>query len=287
MQAPQTLSQILEVIELVNPNYDLTNKVAIVTGGAGILGKGFVRVLASNGAKVVLVEKDQEMALKACEEIRQLDPNLQIYPYACDITDQIQVSNFISEVSNRFKAIHILHNNAASKSDSLEKFFEPFETYSLDTWKSVMSVNVDGMFLMAQAVGREMQNLDIKGSIIQTSSIYGVVGPDIRIYEGSEYMGMEINTPAVYSTSKAAVIGLTRHLATLWGHKGIRVNSLSPGGVYSGQNSLFESNYSKRVPLGRMGSNTEVESALLFLASDASSYITGQNIIVDGGLTSW
>jgi NAD(P)-dependent dehydrogenase (short-subunit alcohol dehydrogenase family) len=197
----------------------------------------------------------------------------------------MQVRNLTSEIIDRFRAIHILHNNAASKGDSLEEFFEPFETYSLDTWKSVMSVNLDGMFLMAQSVGREMQHLNIKGSIIQTSSIYGVVGPDSRLYEGSKYMGMEINTPAVYSASKAAVLGLTRHLATLWGHKGIRVNSLSPGGVYSGQNKVFEENYSKRVPLGRMASNIEIESALLFLASDASSYVTGQNLIVDGGWT--
>jgi NAD(P)-dependent dehydrogenase (short-subunit alcohol dehydrogenase family) len=267
--------------------YDLTNKVAIVTGGAGILGKGFVRTLASHGAKVVLVEKDQDSATKAYEEISQLNPELQVYPYGCDITDPMQVRNLTSEIIDRFRAIHILHNNAASKGDSLEEFFEPFETYSLDTWKSVMSVNLDGMFLMAQSVGREMQHLNIKGSIIQTSSIYGVVGPDSRLYEGSKYMGMEINTPAVYSASKAAVLGLTRHLATLWGHKGIRVNSLSPGGVYSGQNKVFEENYSKRVPLGRMASNIEIESALLFLASDASSYVTGQNLIVDGGLTSW
>jgi NAD(P)-dependent dehydrogenase (short-subunit alcohol dehydrogenase family) len=199
----------------------------------------------------------------------------------------MQVQDLTSQIIDRFKAIHILHNNAASKGDSLEKFFEPFETYSLDTWKSVMSVNLDGMFLMAQSVGKEMQRLNIKGSIVQTSSIYGVVGPDLRIYEGSKYMGMEINTLAVYSASKAAVLGLTRHLASLWGHKGIRVNSLSPGGVYSGQNRDFQESYSKKVPLGRMASNSEIESALLFLVSDASSYITGQNLVVDGGLTAW
>jgi NAD(P)-dependent dehydrogenase (short-subunit alcohol dehydrogenase family) len=275
------------VIEVEKGIYDLTDKVAIVTGGAGILGKGFVKTLALNGAKVVLVEKDQDSAIKAYEEICQLTPGLQIYPYSCDITDPMQVQDLTSQIIDRFKAIHILHNNAASKGDSLEKFFEPFETYSLDTWKSVMSVNLDGMFLMAQSVGKEMQRLNIKGSIVQTSSIYGVVGPDLRIYEGSKYMGMEINTLAVYSASKAAVLGLTRHLASLWGHKGIRVNSLSPGGVYSGQNRDFQESYSKKVPLGRMASNSEIESALLFLVSDASSYITGQNLVVDGGLTAW
>ncbi|MBT5951111.1 MAG: SDR family oxidoreductase, partial [Betaproteobacteria bacterium] len=122
---------------------------------------------------------------------------------------------------------------------------------------------------------------------IQTASIYGVVGPDQRIYEGSKYMGRSINTPAVYSVSKGAVIAFTKYLAAYWGKEGIRVNSLTPGGVDSGQNDAFSRRYSERVPLGRMAEPGELECALLFLASDASSYVTGQNLIVDGGLTAW
>ena len=117
--------------------------------------------------------------------------------------------------------------------------------------------------------------------------MYGVVAPDQRIYEGSEYMGVEINTPAVYATSKAAVIGLTKYLATYWAKDNIRVNAITPGGVESGQNEQFQSLYSKRVPLGRMGQASEMVAALVYLASDASSYVTGQNLIVDGGLTAW
>jgi len=140
---------------------------------------------------------------------------------------------------------------------------------------------------MAQAVGRQMVAQGRGGSIVQTASIYGVVAPDQRIYEGSQYMGMPINTPAVYSASKAAVVGLTKYLASYWGHHGIRVNTLTPGGVESGQNEVFSKRYSARVPLGRMAQAGDMESALLYLASDASAYVTGQNLIVDGGLTCW
>ncbi len=150
-----------------------------------------------------------------------------------------------------------------------------------------MAVNVEGMVHMAQAVGKHMIAGKISGSIIQTASIYGVVAPDQRIYEGSEYLGREINTPAVYSASKGAVLALTRHLATYWAKYGIRVNSLTPGGVESGQNETFKRLYANRVPLGRMAQADEMVGAALFLASEASSYVTGQNIIVDGGLTAW
>ena len=132
-----------------------------------------------------------------------------------------------------------------------------------------------------------MVKQDCGGSIIQTSSIYGLAAPDQRIYSGSSYLGREINTPAVYTTSKAAVIGLTNHLATYWADKGIRVNTITPGGMESGQNEEFKWNYSKRVPMNRMGNPDEIVGAVIYLASNASSYVTGQNIVVDGGLTCW
>jgi len=179
-----------------------------------------------------------------------------------------------------------LLNNAASKGSNLDQFFTPFENYSLQTWREVMAVNIDGLFLVAQSVGNHMKALG-GGSIIQISSIYGVVAPDQRIYEGSEYNGRAINTPAVYSVSKAAVLGLTSYLSTYWADSKIRVNTLTPGGIASGQNGEFNKKYSNRVPLGRMGEAAELTGALIYLASDASSYVTGQNIIVDGGLSAW
>ena len=150
-----------------------------------------------------------------------------------------------------------------------------------------MSVNVDAMFLTAKAVGRRMIADGKGGKIVQIASIYGCVGPDPSIYKGSRYLGVEINTPAVYSASKAAVLGLTKYLATYWGSSGIRVNSISPGGVASGQNEEFVSRYSAKVPMARMGERTEIAATLLFLVSEDSSYVTGQNIIVDGGFTAW
>jgi NAD(P)-dependent dehydrogenase (short-subunit alcohol dehydrogenase family) len=266
--------------------FSLKGKTAIVTGGIGILGKHFCEGLAAFGASVVVVDLDEQQAARFSAELANAYDVCSI-GIGCDVASQKSVQQMVSRVVDTLGEIHILHNNAASKSDDLGNFFAPTEDYSLDQWRKIMSVNIDGMFLVAQAVGKQMMKQGKGGSIVQTSSIYGVVAPDPRIYEGSHYLGREINTPAVYSTSKAAVAGLTRHLAAQWADKGIRVNSLTPGGTESGQNDEFKRKYSARIPLGRMACAGEMVGALIYLASDASSYVTGQNIIVDGGLTSW
>ena len=271
----------------LHSHFNLSNKTAIVTGGGGILGKGFCAILALYGAKVALLDQDRDSAEKAAEKIRIEIPDAQVLAFKCNVTDPADVASSVERVVKSFGGIDILHNNAATKTASLGDFFESFEDYSLETWREVMSVNLDGMFLMAQAVGRQMIAQDRGGSIIQTSSVYGVIAPDQRIYEGSNYLGRQINTPAVYSASKAAVIGLTKYLASYWGKSGIRVNTITPGGVESGQNDIFSKNYSYRVPLGRMAELGDMDAALLFLASDASSYVTGHNLVVDGGLSVW
>lgn len=206
---------------------------------------------------------------------------------ACDVSDPESVAEMVDGVCRELGDIRILVNNAAGKSDDLGAFFAPFEDYDLKTWRDITSVNVDGVFLVAQAVGRAMRKHGKSSSIIQTSSIYGIMGPDHRIYEGSEYMGVEINTPAVYSASKAAVVGLTRHLATYWADAGIRVNAIAPGGVESGQNETFKSNYCARIPMGRMAQADEIVGAVIFLSADASAYMTGQVLALDGGLSAW
>jgi NAD(P)-dependent dehydrogenase (short-subunit alcohol dehydrogenase family) len=244
-------------------------------------------VLAQHGARVALVDVDQAGAAEAARSIRSEIDGAMVLAVGCNVADPDSVRGMVDRVLGEFGEIHILHNNAATKSADLDAFFAPFEDYSLAQWREVMSVNLDGMFLVAQAVGRQMVRQGKGGSIIQTASIYGVVAPDQRIYEGSSYLGRQISSPAVYSASKAGVIGLTRHLAAYWGSHGIRVNALTPGGVDSGQNDTFRARYSARVPLGRMAEAHELQSALLFLASGASSYVTGQNIVVDGGLTCW
>lgn len=266
--------------------FDLGGKVAVVTGGLGILGRGFCRGLAEFGASVAVVDLDGEACARFAGELAD-DTGTRAIGIGCDVADPESIEATVGQVVDRLGGIHVLHNNAASKSANLDAFFAPFEEYSLDEWRKIMAVNLDGMFLVAQAAGQQMIRQGTGGSIIQTASIYGILGVDHRIYEGSFYLDRQINTPAVYSASKAAVVGLTRHLATYWAERGIRVNTLTPGGVESGQNDTFKTRYAARVPLGRMAHADEMVGALIYLASDASSYVTGQNIIVDGGLSAW
>ena len=266
-----------------NPsNTALKGKVVVITGGAGILGSRFVRALAANGARVALVDRDAEKAEETAQDINRENKN-SVQLFTADITQLEQLKQLKTTVESRLGPVDVLINNAAVKSPN---FFEPFESFPLEDWNTVMAVNTTGVMLGCQVFGSAMAERG-GGSIINTLSIYGIVAPDQRIYEGSEYEGKAINTPAVYSTSKAAVWGLTKYLASYWGDKGVRVNAITPGGIFSGQNETFVKKYSARVPLGRMGEPDELCGAVLFLASDASSYVTGQNIIVDGGLSAW
>lgn len=266
--------------------FNLTGKTAVVTGAVGILGQGFCRGLAEFGAQVVVVDLDQDRCSQFAAELQQ-EYSVAAMGVSCNIAEPGSVATMVEQVVDRFGGIHVLHNNAASKSSDLDAFFASTEEYSLAEWRKIMSVNIDGMFLVAQAVGKQMQKQGSGGSIIQTASIYGIVSSDKRIYEGSFYLGRQISNPAVYSTSKAAVVGLTRYLAANWGDAGIRVNALVPAGVESGQNDTFKSRYSARVPLGRMAKADEMVGALVYLASDASSYVTGHCLVVDGGLSAW
>jgi NAD(P)-dependent dehydrogenase (short-subunit alcohol dehydrogenase family) len=261
--------------------FRLDGKVAVVTGASGLLGREFCSGLIDAGAEVAVVDIDP-----VASEVLAFELGDRAKSFLCDVASKESVVKCVDEIVKQYGRIDILHNNAATKTSDLQAFFEPFESYSLDTWREVMSVNIDGMFLMAQEVGKFMVAAG-SGSIVQTASIYGLVGPDNRIYEGSEYMGGPINTPAAYSASKAAVIGLTRWLATYWADKGIRVNCLVPGGVFTGQNKVFSDLYSARVPMSRMAGGHEIVPALLYLVSDASSYVTGQVMSVDGGWGVW
>lgn len=265
--------------------FDLTGKAAVITGACGILGRRFAAGLAEFGADLALVDLDAAAAESLAGEIAARH-RVKAIGIACDIADPAAVRHLAETVEARFGFAGILLNNAASKSGDLDAFFAPVERFDLKTWREVMAVNLDGMFLVAQALGSRMAARG-GGSIIQTASIYGLLAPDQRIYEGSDYNGRAINTPPVYTASKAGVIGLTRHLATYWADRGVRVNTLTPGGVASGQNNEFSRRYAARIPLGRMAEADDMVGAALFLASDASRYVTGQNIVVDGGLSAW
>ena len=265
--------------------FDLTGRVAVVTGAVGLLGKHFCAGLADHGATVAVVDLDEGKCIAFAAELTQRfgAPALGV---GCDITNPRSVKAMADRVERDLGPVAVLHNNAQGVSSDLDRYFNQTGNYDLATWREVMAVNLDGAFLVAQEIGGRMAAQEA-GSIIQTSSIYGVAAPDQRIYQGSEYNGRPINTPAIYSASKAGLDGLTRYLAALWGHRNVRVNTLTPGGVSSGQNETFDRRYSARVPMDRMAKADELVGALVFLASDASSYVNGQNLIVDGGLTAW
>lgn len=256
----------------------------MVTGGGGILGRRFCRALAEMGADVIVADINGDICAVFAQELAN-ETGAKVTSCAVDLSDESSIVDWSHRILDKHGRVDVLLNNAGAKADG---FFSPLEKYSLKTWDEVMAVNVDGIFIAVRELGPGMAERG-KGSIINTASIYGVVGPDQRIYEGSWYeaLGGAINTPLIYSATKGAVISMTKYLATYWGARGVRVNSLTPGGVASGQNSEFDKRYSARVPLGRMAKADEMVGAVLFLASDASSYVTGQNIIVDGGLTAW
>ena len=260
--------------------FDLTGRTVVVTGAAGILGQKFCSELLSLGANVVAIDVSEE-SLGITRE--NLKAGSSFSTFCADIRDRNQIIEVHAKASETYGTIDCLLNNAASKS---EKFFEPFEDFPSDDWNYVMSVNLYGAVVCCQEFGGAMAR-NRRGSIVNVLSVYGIVAPDQRIYEDSEYLGQSINTPAVYSASKAGLWGLTKYLASYWGDKGVRVNALTPGGIYSGQNDVFVERYSARVPLARMGHADDLCGALVYLLSDASNYLTGQNIIVDGGLTAW
>jgi len=266
--------------------FSLHGKTAIVTGALGILGKSFCSGLAEFGANVAVLDLDKDKAEEFAKGLSE-HYHIKAKGIRCDVSSPEEVQTMVKYVVEIFGKVDILHNNAGGKSADVEACLAPFEDYSLETWRAMMSVNIDGMFLVAQAVGKQMIEQGKGGAIIQTSSMYGLIAPDQRIYEGSEYLGCQMNSPASYTTSKAAVIGFTKYLAAYWADKGIRVNCLSPGGVESGQTELFKQKYSARIPLGRMAQRDEMVGALVYLASDASSYVTGENIVIDGGVNAW
>lgn len=262
--------------------FDLTGRVALLTGAAGLIGPQLARALNDYGAAVALTDTDGDRAAAALVDhgIGRADaPSLAV---AMDVTDAGAVVRAVEQVTAELGPPDILVNCAAfTTRTQSQNYYNSFEEYQLDDWQKVLDVNLTGTFLCCQTVGRGMVERG-RGSIINVASLYGVVSPDQRIYDG-----MEIGQPVPYSVSKAGVLGLTRYLSTYWAARGVRVNAITPGGVYDGHEEEFARRYSARTPMGRMADRTELRGAVVYLASEASAYCTGHNLVVDGGWTVW
>lgn len=271
--------------------FDLTGRVAIITGGAGLLGRQHAAAIAAAGGHAVLVDLRHDETVRAADEVARAS-GVRALGVAADITVKTEVERMVAETMAAFGRIDILINNAAMTvkggGDRSDEYFAPFVDYPLDLWERALQVNLTGTFLCCQAVGRQMVAQQ-RGVILNIASDVGTISPDHRIYEGvtSPHTGKPFNTPASYATTKAGLISLTRYLATYWAPAGIRVNALSPGGVYADHDAQFVSNLTARIPMARMAGVDEYRGAVLFLVSDASSYMTGANLIVDGGRTAW
>ncbi|HYE87955.1 MAG TPA: SDR family oxidoreductase [Vicinamibacterales bacterium] len=271
--------------------FDLHGRVAIVTGGAGLLGRQHARAVADNGGHVVIVDLPAaEPAAYAAQLVGET--GVDAIGLDTDITSKDDVTRMVHDTLARFGRIDILINNAAltvkGGGQRGGDYFAPFEDYPLEMWDAALRVNLTGAFLCCQAVGRQMVS-QRRGVILNIASDVAHISPDHRIYEGarSPHTGSPFNTPASYPTTKAGIVSLTRYLATYWAAHGIRVNCLSPGGVWNDHDREFVRNLTARIPLGRMARVDEYRGAVLFLVSDASSYMTGANITVDGGRTAW
>jgi len=280
--------------------FNIRGRVAIVTGGAGLLGIEFCHTLAVAGAHVIVADLNGSAAQALADAINAVGPNAEgsnrvgsALAVETDVTSPESVQRMVEAALNAFGRLDILVNSAA-----LDPKFDPgslesaeigrgtgrFEDYPLEAWNEAIAVNLTGAFLCCQAAAQPMISQG-GGVIVNLSSIYGLAGPDQRMYqrpgEPEQYK------PVYYSVTKWGILGLTQYLATYFAGKNIRVNAISPGGVYNGHDEVFIQAYSARTVLGRMARKDEMNGALLFLASDASSYMTGANLVVDGGWTAW
>ncbi len=264
--------------------FNVKNKIAIITGGNGQLGTEYVKTLAKAGAKVAVFDVHKSLN----PELKKLSKNLPIKLFQVDITKRDQIENAIKKIKKLWGAPSVLVNNAALDAPPGTNWEEnkSFEDYSPESWHAVMDVNLTAVFHCCQIIGGEMAKKG-GGSIINISSTYGLLSPNQNIYKYRDKLDRPFVKPVSYSVTKSAILNLTRYLATYWADKNVRVNTLTPGGVFNNQDDEFLKNYAALAPMKRMANKDEYNGAILFLASDASSYMTGANLVMDGGWTAW
>ena len=259
---------------MIDSLFDLSGRVAVVTGGLGRLGSVYVDGLTERGMKVAVFDV----------ATRETAPGA----HRVDVTDRASIEAATGRVLAEWGVPHVLVNNAAldSPPDAPPEEVGPFETYPEASFDRVMDVNVKGTLLCCQVIGAAMAG-EGRGSIVNISSIYGLLSPQQDVYAFRRRGGESFTKPVAYSVSKSAILNLTRYLATYWAKSGVRVNTLTLAGVFDDQPEEFLEAYTERVPLGRMSDAREALGAVVFLASDASSYMTGANLVVDGGWSAW
>lgn len=271
-----------------NDLFSLSGRIAVVTGALGLIGRHHCSALAEAGASVVVADLDHAKCTAYADELSR-SASCDALGHGVDIVDPQSVASLRDAVLQRFGQIDVLVNNAAIndmfESRAAAAELSKFEHYPLDLWKRSLDVNVTGTFLCSQILGTEMAKRG-RGSIINIASTYGIVAPDQSIYRRPDGTQAFFKS-AAYPATKGAILAFTRFLAAYWGTAGVRVNALSPGGVENSQEEFFVKNYSARTPLGRMATPKDYKGAIVFLASDASAYMTGANLVVDGGWTAW
>ena len=277
---------------MMNSKFDLSGKTALITGAAGLLGAEHSAALLECGADIILTDINSNSLTVVKKSLLESFKNNRIEAFVMDVSNLESIKEVFSNLNRLGLRIDILINNAAIdpkvKDDTDLIELTRFENFSLDQWNHQIAVGLTGAFLCSQVFGTAMAQDQKGGVILNISSDLSVIAPDQRLYRKSKLNDeFQPVKPITYSVIKSGLVGLTRYLSTYWVDREVRCNSLSPGGVFNGQSDEFVKRLSSLIPMGRMAKHDEYQAAIQFLCSDASSYMNGQNIVIDGGRSVW